>query len=50
LLATAEEYDVDSRSRVNDDKTTLWLKYRQWLARLAVTRASPRLKEDPSRG
>lgn len=35
LLAADEDYEVDGRSCVDDDETTLWLRYTKWPARLA---------------
>ncbi|OBT48771.1 hypothetical protein VE00_00842 [Pseudogymnoascus sp. WSF 3629] len=35
LLAANEEYEVDGRSCVDDDETTLWLKYTKWPVQLA---------------
>ena len=35
LLATNEDYEIDGRSCVDDDETTLWLKYTKWSVQLA---------------
>jgi hypothetical protein len=35
LLTAVEEYEINSYSYVNDNETTLWLKYTQLPARLA---------------
>jgi hypothetical protein len=35
LLAMAEEYEINGRSCVDDDETTLWLKYTKWPEHLA---------------
>lgn len=35
LIALAESYEVNGQSCVDDDETTLWLKYTQWPTRLA---------------
>ena len=35
LIALAESYEINGQSCVDDDETTLWLKYTQWPTRLA---------------
>jgi hypothetical protein len=35
LLAAEEQYEVDGRSYIDDDETTLWLQYNKWPLRLA---------------
>jgi hypothetical protein len=35
LIAAETQYEVDGRSCVDDDETTLWLQYTQWPVRLA---------------
>jgi len=35
FISTIEEYKVDSRFCVDNDKTTFWLKYTQWFVQFA---------------
>jgi hypothetical protein len=35
LIAEAETYEINGRSCVDDDETTVWLKYTRWPTKLA---------------